>query len=119
MGCFWVYFGAYRNTSGDIAGRTWDFGNGESTSGGTFVTYTYTVPGNYTPSLTVTGPGGSDEKINDTAIAVLASSDDSGSGDDGSTDPPIDNDTDRNTDDGTTPDEPLIEVGGTRQNYRH
>jgi PKD repeat protein len=47
----------------------WDFGDGH-TSGDKNPTHIYTVEGNYTPTLTVTGPGGQDDSQGDTPIHV-------------------------------------------------
>lgn len=47
------------SSSGDISGWLWDFGDG-STSTEQNPVHTYSVPGKYTVSLTVTGVGGSD-----------------------------------------------------------
>jgi hypothetical protein len=45
-------------SNGEITGHLWDFGDGQ-TSTGQNPTHTYTTPGRYTITLTVTGPGGS------------------------------------------------------------
>ncbi|MEZ5591645.1 MAG: PKD domain-containing protein [Gammaproteobacteria bacterium] len=55
---------------GDIDSYSWDFGDG-STSAAEAPNHTYNAAGNYTVSLTVTGPGGSDSKIIDGLITVL------------------------------------------------
>ncbi len=46
-------------SSGDIDSQTWDFGDGE-TSTELNPSHTYSTPGSYIVSLTVSGPGGSD-----------------------------------------------------------
>jgi len=46
-------------STGTISSWSWNFGDG-STSNERDPVYTYTQPGGYTVSLTVTGPGGSD-----------------------------------------------------------
>ena len=48
-------------STGNITSRLWNFGDGQ-TSTGTNPTHIYTVPGIYTVSLTVTGPGGEHTK---------------------------------------------------------
>ncbi len=47
------------SSTGAITSWAWDFGDG-ATSTEQHPTYTYTEPGTYTVSLTVTGPGGTD-----------------------------------------------------------
>ena len=50
---------AFTDTSaGNVSSRLWAFGDG-TTSGEIHPTHTYTVPGAYTVTLTVTGPDGS------------------------------------------------------------
>jgi PKD repeat protein len=56
-------------SSGSITGRSWNFGDG-STSTSANPSHTYNVPGTYTVSLTVTGPGGSNTKTNSNFINV-------------------------------------------------
>ena len=46
-------------SSGTVSSWSWNFGDG-NVSAEQSPTHTYTVPGNYTVSLTVSGPGGSD-----------------------------------------------------------
>ncbi len=46
-------------STGNVTGWNWDFGNGDSSTLQN-PSYTYSVVGNYTVSLTVTGPGGID-----------------------------------------------------------
>lgn len=48
-------------SSGEITERSWDFGDGGS-SEASVALYTYDTPGVYSVTLTVVGPGGSDEK---------------------------------------------------------
>jgi len=48
-------------STGSIATRIWDFGDGISTMGQS-VSHTYQKPGRYTATLTVTGPLGNDSK---------------------------------------------------------
>jgi PKD repeat protein len=50
-------------SSGEITSRGWLFGDGKSETDAPEVTHTYTEPGTYTVSLTVTGPGGTDEHV--------------------------------------------------------
>lgn len=52
-------------STGNITDYDWDFGDG-TTGTGKFPGHAYAAPGNYTVTLTVTGPGGSDneQKIN-------------------------------------------------------
>jgi PKD repeat protein len=59
-------------SSGSITGRSWNFGDG-STSTATNPSHTYSVPGSYTVSLTVTGSGGSNTKTNSNLINVSSS----------------------------------------------
>jgi PKD repeat protein len=49
-------------STGDITGWSWDFGDG-NTSTDQNPTHTYTEPGTYTASLTVSGPTGEDSEI--------------------------------------------------------
>jgi PKD repeat protein len=55
---------------GQISSWSWNFGNG-STSAEQNPSHTYTDPGTYTVSLTVTGPGGSDTSVKADFITVL------------------------------------------------
>ena len=57
-------------STGDITSRTWNFGD-QNTSSDTNPTHTYTSPGVYTVTLSVTGPGGSDET--DTGVQITVS----------------------------------------------
>jgi PKD repeat protein len=56
-------------STGDIISWQWDFGDG-STSTEQDPSHTYTVSGMYTVSLTVTGPGGSDNRTKTDYIIV-------------------------------------------------
>ena len=56
-------------SSGEITDWSWDFGDG-TTSTEQNPTHTYNNPGNYTVSLTVTGPGGSDTETKTDYITV-------------------------------------------------
>jgi PKD repeat protein len=56
-------------SSGTISSRQWNFGDG-ATSAATSPSHLYTSPGNYTVSLTTTGPGGSDTETKTNLIAV-------------------------------------------------
>jgi PKD repeat protein len=56
-------------SSGSISSRSWNFGDG-STSTTANPSHTYSVPGSYTVSLTVTGSGGSNTKTNSNFINV-------------------------------------------------
>ena len=49
-------------SSGDISGYSWDFGDG-NTSTASNPSHVYTVAGSYTVTLTATGPGGSDTAV--------------------------------------------------------
>ncbi|GAB4315625.1 MAG: hypothetical protein Kow0019_15860 [Methanobacteriaceae archaeon] len=61
---------AFTSTStGTIDSYEWNFGDG-STSTATNPTHTYTVPGIYTVTLKVTGPGGEDTKTETNYITV-------------------------------------------------
>jgi PKD repeat protein len=63
------------NTStGNITSYAWTFGDG-TTSTVASPAKVYSVPGNYTVSLTVTGPGGSNTQTRANFITVAASSD--------------------------------------------
>jgi PKD repeat protein len=62
-----TYVRFYNQSSGDISSWLWDFGDGE-TSTEQKPTHIYTVPGTYTVSLTVSGPGGSDTEIEENYI---------------------------------------------------
>ncbi|MFC1715382.1 S8 family serine peptidase [Candidatus Poribacteria bacterium] len=63
------------SSTGDIAGWSWDFGDGiGSTSSEQDPSYTYNDPGTYTVSLTVSGPGGgpdTDTEVKTNYITVL------------------------------------------------
>ncbi len=48
------------NSTGDYDTCTWEFGDGETNNDCTDPTHEYTQPGTYTPTLTVSGPEGSD-----------------------------------------------------------
>lgn len=56
-------------SSGTITGRTWDFGDGD-TSTALNPEHTYDTPGTYTVTLTVFGPGGSDVEVKTGYITV-------------------------------------------------
>jgi hypothetical protein len=58
------------HSTGSITSWDWDFGDG-STGTGQNPSHTYSVPGTYTVSLTVSGPGGSDQDINVDFISVF------------------------------------------------
>ena len=59
-------------SSGSVDTRAWDFGDGGSAAV-TVPVHTYTAPGTYTVSLSVTGPGGSDalSRTNYITVQVL------------------------------------------------
>jgi PKD repeat protein len=59
------------NSEGEISAWLWDFGDGASDTAQN-PAHTYTAAGEYTVSLTVTGPGGSDSKTKDRLITVTA-----------------------------------------------
>ncbi|MCP3917825.1 MAG: S8 family serine peptidase, partial [bacterium] len=58
-------------SSGTVTTRSWNFGDGV-TSTAQNPSHTYTLQGNYTVSLTVTGPGGSDTETKTNYISVGA-----------------------------------------------
>jgi hypothetical protein len=49
---------AYTDPDGDSVSTVWDFGDGQM-AGGPRISHTYTTPGNYTATVTVTDPSGS------------------------------------------------------------
>ena len=52
----------YDGSQGNITSRQWNFGDGNSTStSNTTVSHTYTNPGIFNSTLTVSGPGGNDQ----------------------------------------------------------
>ena len=61
-------------SSGSVTNSVWNFGNGLSVTNnsGISVTNTYTVPGTYTVTLTVTGTGGASSATNTAYIVVTA-----------------------------------------------
>ena len=61
-------------STGSITSWTWNFGNG-TTSNDQNPVHTYTEPGNYTVTLTATGPGGTDIETKDGYIVVSEASD--------------------------------------------
>ncbi|EGV27864.1 PKD domain containing protein [Thiorhodococcus drewsii AZ1] len=66
---------------GAVTSRNWSFGDGETSGAGTAV-HTYTAPGRYTVSLTVSGPDGSDSETKVALINVQEAADsDSGTTD--------------------------------------
>ena len=56
-------------SSGQVTGRTWTFGDGGTSTAATAV-YTYKVPGTYTVSLQVSGPGGANTAVQSAFITV-------------------------------------------------
>jgi len=56
-------------STGDITSWSWDFGDGGSSTAQN-LSYTYNNSGTYTVTLTVTGPGGSDNEVKTDYIAV-------------------------------------------------
>ncbi len=56
-------------TSGDVTSYSWDFGDGNGSSA-TNPSHVYTSAGNYTVTLTATGPGGSDTAVCSNCITV-------------------------------------------------
>jgi PKD repeat protein len=62
-------------STGEVTGWEWDFGDTVGTSQEQHPTYTYQDAGDYTVTLTVTGPGGSDgeTKVNYIDVAELPS----------------------------------------------
>ncbi|HOJ96968.1 MAG TPA: PKD domain-containing protein, partial [Methanospirillum sp.] len=59
-------------SEGDITERIWDFGDGKVIRGKN-PTHTYVLPGQYSITLTVRGPGGKDELRKNSVITVLPS----------------------------------------------
>jgi len=57
------------SSTGDVDAYAWSFGDG-TTSIATSPTHTYTTPGTYTVSLTVTGPGGSATETKTDLVSV-------------------------------------------------
>jgi len=57
-------------STGEITSWDWDFGDGSAHSSAQNPAHQYTAPGNYTVSLTVTGPGGSDTDTKTDYISV-------------------------------------------------
>jgi len=61
-------------SSGEIVSREWDFGDGSPVSTLTDPSHTYTTPGNYTATLTVTGVTGAtstERKVNFIVVDIL------------------------------------------------
>jgi len=56
------------NSTGSITSRHWSFGDGTFAENVTEVTHTYTTPGNYTVTLTVSGPDGEDSASQDILV---------------------------------------------------
>jgi CSLREA domain-containing protein len=56
-------------STGDISSRSWNFGDGGNSTA-TNPSHTYTTSGDYTVSLTVSGPGGSDSETKIEYISV-------------------------------------------------
>ena len=59
------------NSSGQVSGRSWSFGDGGTSTASTAV-HTYAAPGSYTVSLTVNGPGGSHTRTSPGLVEVTA-----------------------------------------------
>lgn len=60
-------------STGEPSSFDWDFGDSGKSTGASAV-WTYTTPGTYSVSLTVTGPGGSDRVTKTNLIRVLSAS---------------------------------------------
>jgi len=58
-------------SSGNVAARSWSFGDG-GTSSATSPTHVYTTPGTYTVALTASGPGGADDEVKPALVTVQA-----------------------------------------------
>jgi PKD repeat protein len=58
------------NETGDVTKWLWDFGDGTTKEGRDDVLHVYKLPGSYTVSLTVTGPGGTVTKTKEAYINV-------------------------------------------------
>lgn len=56
-------------STGEISEWIWNFGDGKVVKGRN-PTYTYTIPGEYSVTLTVKGPGGKDSQMKDSAVRV-------------------------------------------------
>lgn len=62
-------------STGVVDTWSWNFGDGVGTSSVQNPTYQYTSVGNYTVTLTVTGPGGSDDEVKTNYITVTEGGD--------------------------------------------
>jgi PKD repeat protein len=58
-------------STGAITSRSWNFGDGEISTDRNPI-HTFTAPGTYTVSLTLTGPGGTDTEVKNDYIVVAA-----------------------------------------------
>ena len=63
-----VIFGS--ESTGDVTGIYWNFGDGQSNSTRDYITHTYTTPGIYKVTFRVTGPEGSSTVIKSNYITV-------------------------------------------------
>ena len=68
---------AFHDTSqGEYSTCLWEYGDGNTSNtcggNGSYHNYTYTSPGTYSPSLTITGPGGTNKKTISNYIVVLS-----------------------------------------------
>ena len=61
-------------STGDLTGRRWEFGDGATNETRDDVNHTYNAPGTYTVSLTVSGPAGSSTRTRTACITVGNSS---------------------------------------------
>jgi serine protease len=59
-------------STGDVTSWDWNFGDGSAHSGAQNPTHQYTTAGNYTVTLTATGPCGSDAEVKTSYISVGA-----------------------------------------------
>jgi PKD repeat protein len=103
-------------SSGDITGRTWQFGDGTSATDAAMVTHTYSAPGTYSVQLSVSGPGGTDAEVKTNFMVVQAPPTSGENGTAGAIEPsdpadPGDGSTDDGSTDGATLAGGIIEVG--------
>lgn len=68
-GCAPLEVSFTQTATGDVSSYSWDFGDGANSSDANPV-HSYNSPGNYTVSLTVTGPGGSDTETKTNFVSV-------------------------------------------------
>jgi serine protease len=69
-GCATLMVNFTDESTGDITTWDWDFGDGTAHSAVQNPTHQYTSPGDFSVTLTVTGPGGSDDEVKTNYIHV-------------------------------------------------